>query len=59
VIIIGAGISGLTRRAAKQFHTTSRVQIMNRNLGLRLASAVINSRLTRRTTSRTETSTVP
>jgi salicylate hydroxylase len=48
-----------SRRAAKQFHTTSRVQIMNRNLGFRLGNAVINSRFTRRTTSRTETSPAP
>jgi hypothetical protein len=59
VIIIGAGISGLTRRAAKQFHSTSRVQIMSRNLGFRLANAVINSRFTRRTPSRTESSAAP
>jgi hypothetical protein len=48
-----------SRRAVKQFHTTSRVQIMSRNLGFRLANAVINSRFTRRTASRTETSAAP
>jgi 2-polyprenyl-6-methoxyphenol hydroxylase-like FAD-dependent oxidoreductase len=37
-----------SRRAARQFHTTRRVQIMNRNLGLRVANAMINSRLVRR-----------
>ncbi len=37
-----------SRRAARQFHTTRRVQIMNRNLGFRVANAMINSRLVRR-----------
>jgi 2-polyprenyl-6-methoxyphenol hydroxylase-like FAD-dependent oxidoreductase len=37
-----------SRRAARQFHTTSRFQIMNRNLGFRAANAMINSRLVRR-----------
>jgi 2-polyprenyl-6-methoxyphenol hydroxylase-like FAD-dependent oxidoreductase len=36
-----------SRRAARQFHTTRRVQIMNRNLGFRVANAMINSRLVR------------
>ena len=48
-----------SRRAAKQFHTKSRVQIMSRNLGFRLANTVINSRFTRRTASRTVTSAAP
>ena len=37
-----------SRRSAHQFHLTSRFQIMNRNLGFRVANAVINSRFTRR-----------
>jgi salicylate hydroxylase len=37
-----------SRRAARQFHTTRRFQIMNRNLGFRAANAVINSRFVRR-----------
>lgn len=48
-----------SRRAAKQFHTTSRVQIRSRNLGFRVANTMINSRITRRTASRTETSAAP
>jgi len=48
-----------SRRAAKQFRSTSRVQILSRNLGFRLTSAVINSRFTRRTTSRAETPAAP
>jgi salicylate hydroxylase len=37
-----------SRRAARQFHTAGRFQIMNRNLGFRAANAVINSRFVRR-----------
>jgi 2-polyprenyl-6-methoxyphenol hydroxylase-like FAD-dependent oxidoreductase len=37
-----------SRRAARQFHTTRRLHIMNRNLGFRVANAMINSRLVRR-----------
>jgi salicylate hydroxylase len=37
-----------SRRAARQFHTTRRLQIMNRNLGFRVANTMINSRLVRR-----------
>jgi salicylate hydroxylase len=36
-----------SRRAARQFHTTSRFQIMSRNLGFRVAHALINSRFAR------------
>jgi salicylate hydroxylase len=37
-----------SRRAARQFHTTRRLQIMNRNLGFRVTNTMINSRLVRR-----------
>ena len=37
-----------SRRAARQFHSTGRFQIMNRNLGFRVANTMINSRLLRR-----------
>jgi salicylate hydroxylase len=37
-----------SRRAARQFHSTGRFQIMNRNLGFRVANTMINSRLVRR-----------
>jgi 2-polyprenyl-6-methoxyphenol hydroxylase-like FAD-dependent oxidoreductase len=37
-----------SRRAAKQFHTTKRFQIMSRSLGFRMANTVINSRFARR-----------
>jgi salicylate hydroxylase len=37
-----------SRRSARQFHVQSRFQIMNRNLGFRVANAMINSRLVRR-----------
>jgi hypothetical protein len=45
-----------SRRAAQQFHTTSRFKIRNRNFGFHLANAVINSRLTRRKTAPATTS---
>jgi salicylate hydroxylase len=45
-----------SRRAAKQFHATSRFEILSRNLGFRIGNAVINSRLTRRKTAPTESS---
>lgn len=45
-----------SRRAARQFHTTRRFQIMNRNLGFRVANAMINSRLVRRKDAPTPTS---
>jgi salicylate hydroxylase len=34
-----------SRRSAQQFHATSRLQILSRNLGFRVGNAVINSRL--------------
>jgi salicylate hydroxylase len=37
-----------SRRAARQFHSTRGFQIRNRNLGFRVANAMINSRLVRR-----------
>ena len=37
-----------SRRAAKQFHSTGRFQITSRNLGFRVANAMINSRIVRR-----------
>ena len=37
----------VSRRAARQFHTTDRFPIMNRNLGFRVANVMINSRLVR------------
>jgi hypothetical protein len=37
-----------SRRAARQFHSTRRFQIRSRNLGFRVANAMINSRLVRR-----------
>jgi salicylate hydroxylase len=37
-----------SRRAARQFHSTGRFQTRNRNLGFRMANAMINSRLVRR-----------
>jgi salicylate hydroxylase len=37
-----------SRRAARLFHSTGRFQTMNRNLGFRVANAMINSRLVRR-----------
>jgi salicylate hydroxylase len=37
-----------SRRAARQFHSTSQFQILSRNLGFRFGNAVINSPLTRR-----------
>jgi len=45
-----------SRRAAKQFHATSRFEILSRNLGFRVGNAVINSRLTRRKTAPAESS---
>jgi salicylate hydroxylase len=48
-----------SRRAAKRFHTTSRFQIINRNLGFRVANAVINSRFTRRKPAPAATSHTP
>jgi len=45
-----------SRRAAKQFHATSRFEILSRNLGFRLGNAVINSRLTRQKTAPAESS---
>jgi salicylate hydroxylase len=44
-----------SRRAAKQFHATSRFEILSRNLGFRVGNAVINSRLTRRKAATVET----
>ena len=44
-----------SRRAAKQFHATSRVEIRSRNLGFRVGNAVINSRLIRRKAATVET----
>jgi hypothetical protein len=43
-----------SRRAAKQFHATSRFQMLTRNLGFRVGNAVINSRLTSRKTAPAE-----
>jgi 2-polyprenyl-6-methoxyphenol hydroxylase-like FAD-dependent oxidoreductase len=43
-----------SRRAAKQFHATSRFEILTRNLGFRVGNAVINSRLTSRKTAPAE-----
>jgi 2-polyprenyl-6-methoxyphenol hydroxylase-like FAD-dependent oxidoreductase len=43
-----------SRRAAKQFHATSRFQILTRNLGFRVGNAVINSRLRSRKTAPAE-----
>lgn len=37
-----------SRRAARQFHSTGGFQIRNRDLGFRVANAMINSRLVRR-----------
>ena len=37
-----------SRRAAKQFPSTGRIQITSRNLGFRVANAMINSRIVRR-----------
>jgi 2-polyprenyl-6-methoxyphenol hydroxylase-like FAD-dependent oxidoreductase len=48
-----------SRRAAQQFHTTSRFKIRNRNLGFRMANAVINSRLTQRKSAPVESSPIP
>jgi 2-polyprenyl-6-methoxyphenol hydroxylase-like FAD-dependent oxidoreductase len=48
-----------SRNTARQFHTTSRFQIMNRNLGFRMANAMINLRRPRRTAARSETSAKP
>ena len=45
-----------SRRAAKQFHATSRFEILTRNLGFRVGNAVINSRLTSRKTAPAESS---
>jgi len=45
-----------SRRAATQFHTTSRFQIVSRNLGFRIGNAVINSSLARRKAAPAETS---
>jgi 2-polyprenyl-6-methoxyphenol hydroxylase-like FAD-dependent oxidoreductase len=45
-----------SRRAAKQFHATSRFQILSRNLGFRIGNAVINSPLTRHKAVTAETS---
>jgi salicylate hydroxylase len=45
-----------SRRAARQFHTARRFQIMKRNLGFRVANAMINSRLVRRKDAPTPTS---
>lgn len=44
-----------SRRAAKQFHATSRFEILSRNLGFRVGNAVINSRLTGRKAAPAET----
>jgi salicylate hydroxylase len=44
-----------SRRAAKQLHATSRLEILSRNLGFRVGNAVINSRLTRRKAATAET----
>ena len=44
-----------SRRAAKQFHATSRFEILTRNLGFRVGNAVINSRLIRRKAAMVET----
>ena len=52
---VAAGIAARGRKAvlesrcsAQQFHATSRLQILSRNLGFRLGNAVINSRLNTR-----------
>jgi len=37
-----------SRHAAKQFHSTSRWQMINRDFGFRMANAIVNSRYTRR-----------
>jgi salicylate hydroxylase len=48
-----------SRRAAQQFHTTSRFKIRNRNFGFRLANVVIKSWLTRRKAVPAESSPTP
>jgi salicylate hydroxylase len=37
-----------SRHAAKQFHSTSRWQMINRDFGFRVANAIVNSRYMRR-----------
>jgi len=47
-----------SRRAAKQFHATKRLQITSRSLGFRMANTVINSRFARRKTAASESGSV-